>query len=90
MITVRYGDEPFPFIRFIRRTGTEMQQLLFAASADGRALGLSNAPGLHTARDISISVTPDRLYLTMHGQMQLGPYGWVQRGGVRCYFERLE
>ena len=90
VITIRYGDEPFPFIRFIRRAGPEMEQLLFAASADGRALGLSSAPGLHTARDISISVTPDRLYLTMHGQMQSGPAGWVQSGGVRCYFERVE
>ena len=90
VITIRYGDEPFPFIRFIRRGGPEMEQLLFAASADGRALGLSSAPGLHTARDLSISVTPDRLYFTMHGQMQSGPDGWVQSGGVRCYFGRVE
>lgn len=90
VITVRYGDEPFPFIRFIRRAGPEMEKLLFAASADGRALGLSSAPGLDTARDMSISVTPDRLYLTMHGKMQSGPAGWVQSGGVRCYFERIE
>lgn len=90
VITVRYGDEPFPFIRFIRRTGPEMEKLLFAASADGRALGLSSAPGLDTARDIGISVMPDRLYLTMHGKMQPGPEGWVQSGGVHCYFERIE
>ena len=90
IITIRYGDEPFPFIRFIRRTGPELEQLLFAASADGRALGLSSAPGFDTARDISISVTPDRLYLTMHGKMQSGPAGWVQSGGVRCYFERSD
>lgn len=90
IITVRYGDEPFPFIRFIRRAGPEMGKLLFAATEDGRALGLSSAPGLDAARDMSISVTPDRLYLTMHGKMQSGPAGWVQSGGVRCYFERIE
>ena len=90
VITIRYGDEPFPFIRFIRRTGPEMGKLLFAATEDGRALGLSSAPGLDAARDVSISVTPDRLYLTMHGKMQSGPAGWVQSGGVRCYFERIE
>ena len=89
VITIRYGDEPFPFVRFIKRAGPELEQLLFAATADGRALGLASAPGLDTARDISISVTPDRLYLTMHGQMQSGPAGWVQSGGVRCYFERV-
>lgn len=90
IITIRYGDEPFPFIRFVRRTGPEMAQLLFAATEDGRALGLSSTPGFDTARDISISVMPDRLYLTMHGKMQSGPTGWVQSGGVRCYFERIE
>ena len=90
VITIRYGDEPFPFIRFIRRTGPEMEKLLFAATEDGKALGLSSLPGFHTVRDMSISVTPDRLYLTMHGQMQSGPDGWVQSGGVRCYFKRIE
>ena len=89
VITIRYGDEPFPFIRFIRRTGPEMEKLLFAATEDGRALGLSSAPGLDAARDMSISVTSDRLYLTMHGKMQSGPAGWVQSGGVRCYFQRV-
>ncbi len=88
VITVRYGDEPFPFIRFIRRTGPEVSQLLFAASSDGKPLGLSSARGLDTAREISISVTEDRLYFTMHGKMQLSPNGWVQSGGVRCYFEK--
>ena len=88
VITVRYGDEPFPFIRFIRRTGPEISHLLFAASSDGKPLGLSSARGLDTAREISISVMKDRLYLTMHGKMQLSPNGWVQSGGVRCYFEK--
>ena len=89
VITVRYGDEPFHFIRFMRLSGPEMSQLLFAASSDGRTLGLSGASGLDTANEISISVTEDRLYLTMHGKMQLSPKGWVQSGGVRCYFERI-
>lgn len=90
VITVRYGDEPFPFIRFIRRAGPEISQLLFAASSDGKPLGLSGARGLDTAREMSLSVTKDRLYLTMHGKMQLSPNGWVQSGGVRCYFERVQ
>ncbi len=90
VITVRYGDEPFPFIRFIRRSGPEISQFLFAASSDGKPLGLSGARGLDTAREISVSVTEDRLYLTMHGKMQLSPNGWVQSGGVRCYFERVQ
>jgi hypothetical protein len=93
IFTVRYGDEPFPFIRFIRRSGPEMSQLLFAVSRDRQVsgpLGLSDRQGLATAKEISVSVTEDRLYLTMHGKMQLGPTGWVQSGGMHCYFERIE
>ena len=93
IFTVRYGDEPFPFIRFIKRSGPEMSQLLFAVSRDRQSsgpLGLSDPQGLATAKEISISVTEDRLYLTMHGKMQLGPTGWVQSGGMHCYFERVE
>ena len=88
VITVRYGDEPFPFIRFIRRSGPDVSRLLFAASSDGKPLGLSGESGLNTAPEISITVTEEQLYLTMHGKMQLSPNGWVQTGGVRCYFQR--
>ena len=93
VFTVRYGDEPFPFIRFLRRSGPEVSQLLFAVSRDmgsSGPLGLSDPQGLATAKEISVSVTEDRLYLTMHGKMQLGPTGWVQSGGMHCYFERID
>jgi hypothetical protein len=93
VFTVRYGDEPFPFIRFLRRSGPEMSQLLFAvlpSRRSSRPSGLASPQGLATGKEISISVTEDRLYLTMHGKMQLGPTGWVQSGGMRCYFGRVE
>ena len=93
VFTVRYGDEPFPFIRFLKRSGPEMAQLLFAVNPSSKSSGpsgLTSAQGLSTAKEISISVTEDRLYLTMHGKMQLGPTGWVQSGGMRCYFGRVE
>ena len=93
IFTVRYGDEPFPFIRFIKRSGPEMSQHLFAVSRDiglSGPLGLADSQGLATAQEISVSVAGDRLYLTMHGKMQLGPTGWVQSGGMHCYFERIE
>ena len=89
VFTLRYGDEPFPFIRFLRRSGPEMSQLLFAVSRDTVTSGSLDARGLATAKEISISVTEDRLYLTMHGKMQLSPIGWVQSGGMHCYFERI-
>ncbi len=93
VFTVRYGDEPFPFIRFLRRSGPEMSQLLFAVNPSSKSSGpsgLATSQGLATAKEISISVTEDRLYLTMHGKMQVGPTGWVQSGGMRCYFGRVE
>lgn len=93
VFTIRYGDEPFPFIRFLRRSGPEMSQLLFAVSPSSKSAGssgFSSAQGLSTAKEISVSVTEDRLYLTMHGKMQLGPTGWVQSGGMHCYFRRVE
>ena len=93
VFTIRYGDEPFPFIRFLRRSGPEMSQLLFAVNPSSKATGpsgLASSQGLTTAKEISVSVTEDRLYLTMHGKMQLGPTGWVQSGGMHCYFGRVE
>lgn len=93
VFTVRYGDEPFPFIRFLRRSGPEISQLLFAVNPSSKSSGpsgLANPQGLSTAKEISISVTEDRLYLTTHGKMQLGPTGWVQSGGMRCYFGRIK
>ena len=93
IFTVRYGDEPFPFVRFFRRSGPEMSQLLFAVNPSSRSAGpsgLATAQGLATAKEISVSITGDRLYLTMHGKMQLGPTGWVQSGGMHCYFGRVE
>ena len=93
IITIRYGDEPFPFIRFLRRSGPEISQLLFGITPDRQASGLgglSDPGGLATAKEISISVMDDRLYLTMHGKMQLGPTGWVRSGGMHGYFERIE
>ena len=37
VFTVRYGDEPFPFIRFFRRSGPEMSQLLFAVNSSSKS-----------------------------------------------------
>ena len=93
VFTVRYGDEPFPFIRFLRRSGPDMSQLLFAVNPSSKPAGrsgFSTPQGVSAAKEIGVSVTEDRLYLTIHGKMQLGPTGWVQSGGTRCYFGRIE
>ncbi len=91
LMTARYGDNPFPFIRFIRRSGRSLEQLLFAAVADGSPFQQKNAMtfSVSKAPDIGISVTDDRLYFTFYGRMTSSPNGWVQSGGLRCYFERI-
>ena len=39
---------------------------------------------------IGIEVTDDRLYLILHGDMELTPNGWIRTGGLRCAFKRIE
>ena len=39
---------------------------------------------------IGIEVTDDRLYLILHGDMELTPKGWMRTGGLRCTFKRIK
>ena len=39
---------------------------------------------------IGIEVADDRLYLILHGDMELTPKGWMRTGGLRCTFKRIE
>ncbi len=48
--------------------------------------GVSYVP----ASALGIEVTDDRLYIILHGDMELTPKGWVRTGGMRCAFNRIE
>lgn len=48
--------------------------------------GVSYVP----ASALGIEVTDDRLYIILHGDMELTPKGWVRTGGMRCAFKRIE
>ena len=48
--------------------------------------GVSYAP----ASALGIEVTDDRLYIILHGDMELTPKGWIRTGGMRCAFKRVE
>ena len=37
-----------------------------------------------------ITVTEDRLYLILYGDVELTPKGWIRSGGLRCTFKRIE
>ena len=39
---------------------------------------------------VGIEVTDDRLYIILHGDMELTPKGWIRTGGMRCAFKRIE
>ncbi len=105
VFTIQYGNHlPATFIRFIRYSGPEMFQLLFAVSVDKEPAGpviLTNSQGLAAVREIGIfpSDNLDRempgimneFSLRTPGMMQLGPTGsWVQSSGLRYYFEKIK
>ena len=39
---------------------------------------------------MGIEVTDGKLYLILHGDMELTPKGWIRTGGMRCAFKRIE
>ncbi len=39
---------------------------------------------------LGIEVTDDRLYIILHGDMELTPKGWIRTGGMRGAFKRIE
>lgn len=103
VFTIQYSNHlPATFIRFIRYSGPEMFQLLFAVNVDKEPAGpvtFTNSQGLAAVREIGI-LPPDNLNsmpimnefsLRMPGMMQLGPTGgWVRSSGLRYYFERIK
>ncbi len=111
--TKRYGDDPFPYVRFNQRTGPDMLAFLFgsepvkqiaakqkqkrAAMLQNRNMGIQGArraaakkTSYAIASLAGITVTEDRLYLVLYGDMKLTPKGWMRTGGLRCTFKRIE
>ncbi len=86
----RYGDEPFPYLRVFRDTGLPLYDFLTGMSAS-RLKNQDNV-SMKAAPDnwLDISVTDDKLYLTMSGKMALTPNGWARSGRIRCVFKRIK
>ena len=55
-------------------------------SEKASAKGVSYVP----TSAMGIEVTDDKLYLILHGDMELTPKGWIRTGGMRCAFKRIE
>ena len=90
IVSQRYGDEPFPYLRVFRDTGLPLYEFITNMSAS--RLKNQNNVAMKAAEDnwLGISVTDDRLYLTMYGNMELTPNGWARSGGIRCIFQRIK
>ena len=86
----RYGDESFPYLRVFRDTGLPLYEFLTGMSAS-RLINQDNV-SMRATQDnwLGVSVTDDKLYLTMYGKMELTPNGWARSGGIRCVFQRIE
>ena len=66
----------YPFLKLSRGSGIAPPEFLINASGNNLSAG--------------ISVRDERLYLLFHGQMLLSPGGWIQSGGLRCVFKKIE
>lgn len=86
----RYGDELVPYLRVFRDTGVPLYEFLTGMSTN--RLRNQDSVSMKASEDnwLGISVTEDKLYLTMYGNMELTPNGWVQSGGIRCIFQRIK
>ena len=86
----RYGDELFPYLRVFRDTGAPLYDFLTNMSTS-RLKNQDNV-SMRAVQDnwLGVSVTDDKLYLTMYGKMELTPNGWARSGGIRCVFQRIE
>ena len=86
----RYGEEPFPYLRVFRDTGVPLYDFLTNMSAS--RLKNRDTVSMKSAEDnwLGISVTDDRLYLTVYGKMVLTSNGWARSGGIRCIFQRIK
>ncbi len=86
----RYGDESFPYLRVFRDTGFPLYDFLTNMSTS--RLKNQNNVSMRAAQDnwLGVSVTDDKLYLTMYGKMELTPNGWARTGGIRCIFQRIK
>ena len=86
----RYGDELFPYLRVFRDTGAPLYDFLTNMSTS-RLKNQDNV-SMRAAQDnwLGVSVTDDKLYLTVYGKMELTPNGWARSGGIRCVFKRIK
>ena len=90
MLAFLFGSEP------VKQIAAKQKQKR-AAILQNRSMGLQGArraaakkTSFTIASLVGITVTEDRLYLVLYGDMELTPKGWMRTGGLRCTFKRVE
>ena len=86
----RYGDELLPYLRVFRDTGERFPEFISGVPPNIRDTPDDASKQLIPWNWLGVSITADRLDLTLFGVMELTPNGWAQSRGVRCTFERIE
>ena len=86
----RYGDEMYPYLRVFRDTGERFPEFISGVPPNVRDTPDGTSKQLVPWNWLGVSVTTDRLYLTLLGVMELTPNGWAQSRGVRCTFKRVK
>ena len=69
-------------VSMIRNSKTGIRAARKAAAKQSTSYTIALMPG--------ITVTKDRLYLVLYGDMELTPKGWRRTGMLRCTFKRIE
>ena len=90
MLEFLFGSEP------VKQIAAKQKQKR-AAILQNRSMGVQGARRAAAKRTsfaiaslAGITVTEDRLYLVLYGDMKLTPKGWMRTGGLRCTFKRIE
>ena len=86
----RYGDVLIPYLRVFRDTGERFPE--FISGTPPNRLDTKDTLSVQFLpwNWLGISVTADRLELTLYGVMELTPNGWARSRGVRCTFKRIK
>ena len=88
--THRYGDQMFPYLRVFRNTGERFPEFISGVPPNVRDTPDKTSKQFVPWNWIGISVTEDRLDLTLFGVMELTPHGWARSRGVHCSFKRIK
>ena len=88
--TRHYGDVMLPYLRVFRDTSERFPEFISGTPPNRLVTKDNPAVQFLPLNWLGISITEDRLELTLYGVMELTPSGWAQNRGVHCTFKRIK